>query len=465
MNLRERLAAVEAELRTIHETAGDAALSDETQTRWDELTRERGELNAAITRDDERRALVRSLAERPGHTEPGDGARGGAPEVMLKADASAILANPHRASRQALVSANLRAVEGRIEERDNQVQFERILKRHAGDTAWAANLLGRAQPEYVSGWAKMMTGREMLLTGEERAAMAVGTNTAGGFLVPTFLDPSLILTSAGSSDDIRQIARVVTLTTGNVWNGVSTAGVTASYDGELTEVSDDTPAFAKPSISIFKGQAFVQASIEAFEDIDNLASDVLMLIADARDTIDGSMHAVGTGSGQPEGVFHAVNASSSRQVVSTTAAAIGLVDIQATYKKVGQRWRKKSTWCMNPTYLLAIQTLGTALSASYTTNLSQPLTEDIIGRPVLDTDDAPTTQTTTVLDQEVLFGDFSNYVLVDKPGSTSVEFVPLLTNTANNLPDGRRGWYAHWRHGAGVPNLAAFALLVDKTSA
>jgi HK97 family phage major capsid protein len=84
---------------------------------------------------------------------------------------------------------------------------------------------------------------------------------------------------------------------------------------------------------------------------------------------------------------------------------------------------------------------------------------------VVESDDAPTTQTTTALDSEVLLGDFSQYVIVDRPGGMSVEYIPHLFNTSNNLPDGRRAWYATWRNGADVTNVDAFRLLVDKTTA
>jgi predicted phage gp36 major capsid-like protein len=64
-----------------------------------------------------------------------------------------------------------------------------------------------------------------------------------------------------------------------------------------------------------------------------------------------------------------------------------------------------------------------------------------------------------------VFGDFSNFIIVDKPGSTSVEFIPHFFNTSNNLPDGRRGWYMHFRNGSDSVNDLAFRLLVDKTTA
>jgi HK97 family phage major capsid protein len=212
-------------------------------------------------------------------------------------------------------------------------------------------------------------------------------------------------------------------------------------------------------------QAFVQGSIASTQDIAGLQSDILMMFADARDRLEGAAHATGSGSSQPKGVFTAVNASSSLQVQSTTAAVIGEVDIHALYRAVPVRWRSRSTWLANPLYTLAIKRLGTAVSSSFSGDLTVPVSDRILGRPAVDTDDGPTTQTTTALDQEVLFGDFSNFLVVDKPGSMSVEFVPHLFNTATNLPDGRRGWFAYWRNGSDTVNLAAFRLLVDKTSA
>ena len=346
----------------------------------------------------------------------------------------------------------------------DEAPVKALLRRHRTDRAWARNLLARANDVYADAWMKYTTGREMELSAEERAALSVGSNTNGGFLVPTHLDPSVILTNDGTSNAIRAMARVVTLTMGNTWNGVSSAGVTASWDGELVEVSDDSPTFANPQIPTYKAQALVQASIEAFEDIDGLANDVLMLFADAKDRLEGAAHATGSGS-QPTGIFTALDANTNVEIVSTTAATIGKVDLNTLYTSVPVRHRGRSSWLMNPTYALDIHDLGTAVSASYSGDLSEGPAGTILNRPLVESDDAPSTQTTTVKDNEIVFGDFSNYVIVDKPGSTAIEFVPHLFNASTNLPDGRRGWYMHFRSGADSVNDNAFRLLQDKTSA
>lgn len=418
-----------------------------------------------IAKTIERHQRIADLAALPGHTEVPSG-----PQVIRKADPRDVMEDRSARPIQ-LADAVTRSLEDRVEPEQADAARQ-ILRRHLSDSDgigvetdnWARSLIGRMQPEYVSGFKKYMAGRTDFWSAEERAAMAVGTNTAGGFLVPTHLDASLIFTNSGTSNAVRGISRVVTLTEGNVWNGVTTAGSTFSVDGELVEVSDDTPAVARVSIPVYKCQGLVQASIEAFEDIAALASDVLEIFADGRDRLEGQLHCVGTGSG-PQGIFTALDANTNVEIVATTAATFSLADLQKVYRNVPVRFRSNSTWLMNPLYLGSIQALGTALGASYTTNLSEAYASRLLGRPVVESDDAPNTVTTTANDNQLVLGDFRNFVIVDKPGSMSIEFIPHLFNTSSNLPDGRRGWYLHWRTGSDSVVDTAFRLYQSKTSA
>jgi HK97 family phage major capsid protein len=459
--LRARLDAIAGELRAIDTEAGDAALTPDQTERFDGLLTERATVETSIATE-ERRETARASLNVPRQVERT------APQVIVRDDPYAVLEDRSlqgRARTTAVRDSILRAMEGRVEGGENQSHFEKLLKRHGDDHKWAENLLARSRDEYAEGFAKIVTGRADTLTPEERAAVAVGTNTQGGYLTPTHLDPTLMLTNAGSSNVMRQHAKVVTLTEGSVWHGVTTAGVTASWDGELVEVSDDSPTLAAATITAYKAQGFVQASVDAFADIAGLTQDVLGLFADAKDRLEGAAHMTGSGSAQPYGLFTTINASSSLQTTSTTAATIGEVDIHALYRALPVRWRGQASFVANPLYTLAIKRLGTAVSSSFSGDLTQPVTDRILGRPFIETDDAPTTQTTTVLDQEVVFAKLDEYVIVDKPGGTSIEFIPHLFATANNLPDGRRGWFMWWRTGADMPNLKAGRILCDKTSA
>jgi HK97 family phage major capsid protein len=72
---------------------------------------------------------------------------------------------------------------------------------------------------------------------EAERGLVGGTDSAGGFALPVTLDPSILLTSDGAINPVRALARVVQIST-REWHGVSSAGVTASYDAEASEVSD-----------------------------------------------------------------------------------------------------------------------------------------------------------------------------------------------------------------------------------
>ncbi len=456
--LRDALEAAETEIRELAELDD---ITPEQDARLTELTDALPEQRAQVEREEARQKViddVRSGARKP---QPAAQPKFDTFNVATGGDAAEDVYRNQNASVTEMRDAVLR----QVEQYDlDDTQIRKMIKRHGNDRVWLRNIVGRSTDVYAEAFNKFLTGRDMLLTNEERAALAVGTNTQGGFLLPTHLDPSVILTNDGTANVVRQISRVVTLTEGDTWNGVSSAGVTASWDAELAEVSDDSPSFAQPSIPVYKGAAFVQASFEALQDINGLASEVVMMFADAKDRLEGAAHCTGTGSAQPTGIFTAIDASGN-ETVTTTAATIGLVDLQAVRRAVGPRFRNRASWVMNPEWGDEIKRLGTALSASYSTDLTEDNAMRLLGRPVYETDDAPNTATTTALDDRTVFGDFSNYVIVDKPGSVSVSFIPHMFATANNLPNGTAGWYMYWRSGADSVNDAAFQLLMDKTSA
>lgn len=408
-------------------------------------------------------------------TEPGDQRevrRSRGPEVMVKQDPFDILRTSatHHMDETELIrtyqDANLSAIE-RLDMPDGYTgSFEKYVKRHRRDVSWSRNMLARMRPDYIEAWEKAVTGREILMTDVERAAIAVGTNTAGGYLVPTHLDPTLILTNAGAKDVVRSISRVVSLTGGaNRWNGVSTAGSTASWDAELTEVSDDTPPFAPIQIPVFSAKSLIQASIESFEDIQGLAGDVQMLLADSRTRLEAAAHMTGNGTTQPTGIFTALDANTNVELQLTTGHTWTRADLARVTTALGDRWTDGSRWLMHPIFAEEIAALGTALGASYSVDLTQNAASQLMGFPVTTSFTAPSTSQTTTVDNLAVFGSFDNYVIVDKPGSTSIEFIPHLFNTSNNLPDGRRAWYMHFRNGADSVNDLAFRLLQDKTTA
>jgi HK97 family phage major capsid protein len=467
--VRDEIAAIEKQRAAAieeMEAVATAAVSEERSLDPEEAAKVEARQGEIAGYDEQLKALDEREAELVKIHERTE-ARAARPslQVIAKPDSLDVVED-RSATPQQLADALTRSLEDKVEAPENMEHVRKLALRHKGDTEWARGLIVRSSEDYTNGFAKLVTGNEWQMTAEERTALSTVTDANGNYLVPTHLDPTVIITNSGTSNAIRGMSRVVTLTSpgDTSWQGITSAGVTASWDAQLAEVSDDSPTFGQPSIKAHKAQAFVQASIESAADIAGLAGEILGMFADARDRLEGAAHATGAGdaSNAPTGIFTALDANTNVEILTDTANVVSKADLDEIYRTVPVRFRGRSSWLMNPLWLLEIQNL-TALGASYTTDLTEGLTMRLFGRPVVESDDAPATETTSANDNVLVFGDFSNYVIVDKPGSFAVEYIPHMFNTSNNLPDGRRGWYAYWRTGADSVNDSAFRLLQEKT--
>jgi HK97 family phage major capsid protein len=287
-----------------------------------------------------------------------------------------------------------------------------------------------------------------------RAAMAEGTAGAGGYLVPFHLDPTIILTNAGSTNPFRQISRVETIST-NEWHGVSSAGVTAGWRAEAAEASDDSPTFAQPEVTIHAADAYLQASFEVTQDT-NIASQVGMLIQDAKDNLEAAAFAVGTGSGQPFGVVTAVAAVAGSRV--SGGATYDIADVYAMKSALPARHRPRASWVAEESiYNLTRQfATGSGPQHAFWADLGMDTPSLLLGKPTYESsamDGVLATGTNDIL----LNGDFSKYLIVDRIGMT-VAYEPLVKG-ASQRPTGEVGWYAFWRVGANVLVPDAFRVL------
>ncbi len=330
-----------------------------------------------------------------------------------------------------------------------------------GDASVAEHVLLTSNPDYVGAFDKHRIGQEFLMTEDEKQAYvavedmkrALAISDVAGVLAPAFIDPTIILSNTGTNNPFRRISRVVTTTT-NTWNGVTSAGVTASWDAEAAAVSDDAPSFTQPTITCYKGMAFVPVSFEAFEDTPNLASEVARMFADAKDRLEGAAFATGTGSSQPFGVVAAVAATAGSRVAATTNDSYGLVDVYAVTNDLPARWEEdpSTAWVCNKAILNLTRQFATANNYhGFLVDLAPGSTgrfgREMLGYPVYTSSDMDAALGTTN-DDILILGAFDQYVIVDRIGA-SIEFIPnLFDTTSPTVPTGQRGWLMHWRVGA-----------------
>jgi HK97 family phage major capsid protein len=327
--------------------------------------------------------------------------------------------------------------------------------------------LESSHPAYLRAFAKAARGDGHTLTTDEQAAVSRVksvtramslTDGSGGYLVPFQLDPTVIITSDGSRNDIRRAARQV-VATGDVWNGVSAGATAWSWDAEAAEVSDDTSTFVQPAITIHKGAGFIPISIEAAMDEANVSTEVGRLLAFGKETLENTAFATGTGTAQPWGIVAALTGTSSEiNAAADDTFAIG--DVYTIHGALPARYRANASWLANNSIYNLIRRFDTAGGAGLWTYLGSDRPQELLGRQVLEAEAMDSTVTTSgaVSNFILVVGDFSNFVIADRIGMT-VEFIPHLFHTGNNRPSGSRGWYAYFRVGSDSVNDGAFRML------
>jgi HK97 family phage major capsid protein len=275
---------------------------------------------------------------------------------------------------------------------------------------------------------------------ESYRATTVGTASLG-FMLPFPLDPTIILTNVGSANPYRQISRVVQ-TTSNTWNGVTSAGVNAAFVGESVASADASPTVGQVQITPLKATAWVFGSFESIDDSD-LGSQLPMMFADAKDRLEESAMATGTGTTT---LLGAVTQATTGNTAAATAYAVA--DVYTLQARLGPRFRNSANvaWIANLAYINKTRQFDTAGGSSFWANLGQDTPERLLGKPIYESSSMSTG--TASASKVLLFGDFQQYIICDRIGM-SVLYNPMVTGTgaSANLPTGQAGWYAHWRVG------------------
>lgn len=352
----------------------------------------------------------------------------------------------------------------------HQEQAEAVMRSADSNGEVARHIVATGNPQYRAAFTKALAGSsDTWTTSEAQAVQSVRasslTNANGGFAVPFTLDPTIIDSGTHSVNPFRQISRVVQITTDS-WNGVSSAGITAAWVAEAAEVGDNAPTLAQPSITVYKGSAFVPFSIEIGQDWANMESDIRNMITRAKDDLEGAAFATGSGSGQPTGVITALDGGSS-EIAPATPETFAVADVYALEQALQARYRSNASFIANKVYYNKIRQFDTAGGAALWERIGAAMPAQLLGYNAYESSDMDGVLPDPAATADnfcLLFGDFSNYVIVDRVG-LSVELVPHLFATGNNRPSGQRGFYANWRTGADSVNDAGIKVLSIPTTA
>jgi HK97 family phage major capsid protein len=338
---------------------------------------------------------------------------------------------------------------------DGAEQATRLVEKggKAFGTAVARQMLTTGSPEYLAAFESYLNDPGGYAS---RAALSL-TPANGGYLVPFTLDPTIILTNAGSANPYRQYANVKTTAT-NDWNGVTSAGVTAEWTGEGVEAADATPTVGQLKITPQKADAYLFGSFEVLGDSD-FAAQLPDLLADAKDRLEESAFAVGTGTLQPFGI---ITRGTSQNRAGTAAAGPAAQDVYALMAALPARFRgprSRDAWVGNLNVLNTLRNVPAFTGATTSiVNDSGPV-PTLLGKPFLESTSVLGTYTTG--NKVLAFADMSQYFIVDRVGM-SVVYDPVVLGS-NRRPTGQGAWYAFWRVGADVSTSTAVRVFATLT--
>jgi HK97 family phage major capsid protein/HK97 family phage prohead protease len=466
--LRSRDVEIGEELQRLDADAGTGILSATQKAQWDALDQEQTELRTQIQAKEERLARLAKAGPTPSPAQSEPGFKN-APNVIVDRgdsiyDLSTIrnaFDNPAAAARE-LKDRALRSIEreeknfpaerGTTAE-DLQTNVESLLTNAVDPQGEIARrILVTGHPEYADAFWNKLRGRMTSRRQDEILERALGVATSG-YAMPYTLDPTVLLTSNGAVNPLRQISRVVQIS-GQTWNGVNSAGVTASFDSEASEVSDDTPTLSQPTVTTLKAQAFVPFSIES-EQWSDIRNELAREIRDSKDVLEASKFTVGTGTSEPTGVITGAT------LLATTAgsAVVALADIDTLMDSLPPRFQANAKLLANRKFFSKIRQLSrTAGVNDQWPNVAPGQPGTINGVPTYECSDVVST-ITTVAALVAAYGDFeAGFLIVDSIG-LNVEYVPTLLHTSNNRPSGQRGLHAYWMTNSVVRSTAPLRVL------
>jgi HK97 family phage major capsid protein len=470
--LRARQEEIKSRLQTIDSEHQDRALPDDAREEWDQLNEERDENERTIEELEVRSERLAELSGSPQNRESGAtfhtprSSRATGEDIYDLSTVRSSVSNPEEATRE-LRDRALRAVEGAhfqhpdVSQERSKEHVEGLLSRDSEDGRFSRYLLSVGSPTYKRAFGKYLAQRER--SREEQQALQMAqtaeralslTGASGGFAVPFELDPTILNTSSGVVNPIRMISRVEQITV-DEWRGVSSTGITASYAAEATETTDNAPTLVQPTVSTEKAQAFVPFSIEVGQDWSGLQQQMAVLLQDAKDTLEATKFATGTGTNEPFGVLtgttNTVNAAAG-------ADAFTLANLYSLLGALPPRYRQRASFIGDLLILNRIRQFDTVGSSAaiWVDSLQDDVSSRLLGKPVYEASALPDDATTG--NKFLVFGDFSRYLIVDRVGLT-VEVIPHVFG-ANQRPTGQRGLYAYWRNGAKVLDANAFRALL-----
>lgn len=245
----------------------------------------------------------------------------------------------------------------------------------------------------------------------ESRAQAVGTASAGGYLVPVTLSSNLekqLLYYA----PVRQVAQVLRTDKGETYNFPTVNDTTNKGEiiSENTQFNTQDVAFGQVPLSAYKySSKLVLCSIEVLQDsIVDIPALLGDLLGERLGRIQADHFTTGTGTGQPQGMV----TGSTKGLDAASATAIGVDDILGLVHSVDRAYRPSAGFMMHDQILLAVRKIKDSMGRPiFTESYREGEPDRLLGYPVFVNNSMDSTVASTK--KTIVFGDLGKYIVRD----------------------------------------------------
>lgn len=267
---------------------------------------------------------------------------------------------------------------------------------------------GRASNAYKEDFGAHLRGRALV-----HNVLSEGVQADGGYLVPEEFERQIVM-GLDEANVVRSLAKTIT-TSAERKIPVAATHSTAQWTAENGAYTESNPTFDQKTIDAFKLTDLVKVSMELLQDsMFDLESYIASEFARAFGIAEEEAFCVGTGTGQPTGIFTAnggqVGVTANSQTAITADELISLVySLKSPY-------RRNAKFLMNDSTISAIRKLKDGNGVYlWQPSLQAGEPDKLLGYELYTSPYAPTTGADALA---IAFGDFKNYWIADRSGRT-----------------------------------------------
>ena len=276
--------------------------------------------------------------------------------------------------------------------------------------------IGRASDAYKEDFACILRGKPVL-----HNVLSTSPDVDGGYLVPEEFE-NQIVTGLEETNVIRSIAKVITTSAERKIPIAATHSI-AQWTLENAAYTESNPTFDQTTVDSFKLTDLVKVSVELLQDsYFDLEAYIVQEFARAFGAAEEEAFCIGTGTGQPTGIFNATNGGHVG-VTAGSATAITLDNLLDLIYALKAPYRKNAKFFMKDTTVSAIRKLKDNNGAYLwqpSVQANQP--DKLLGYDLYTSPYAPEPAAGAL---PVAFGDFYNYWIADRTGRTVQKLIEL----------------------------------------